>query len=59
MLLLQIHDSLVTEHDDTPEGHKEAQRVSEIGQREFAKYFSVRKRHMDWGIAPDRWDEKS
>lgn len=58
-LLLQIHDSLVTEHDDTPEGHAEAQRVSEIGQRVFQEYFNVRGRVMDFGISPDRWDKKS
>ncbi|QNJ57659.1 DNA polymerase I [Streptomyces phage Keanu] len=58
-LLLQIHDSLVTEHDDTPEGHAEAQRVSDIGQRVFQEYFNVRGRVMDFGISPDRWDKKS
>lgn len=57
-LLLQIHDSLVTEHDDTPEGHAEAKLVSEIGQRVFQEYFNVRGRVMDFGIAPDRWDSK-
>ena len=57
-LLLQIHDSLVTEHDDTPEGRAEAQRVSDIGQKIFQDYFNVRGRVMDFGIAPDRWDEK-
>jgi hypothetical protein len=58
-LLLQVHDSLVTEHDDTPEGHAEAKLVSEIGQRVFQEYFNVRGRVMDFGIAPDRWDEKA
>lgn len=58
-LLLQIHDSLVTEHDDTPEGAAEAQRVSDIGQRIFQEYFNVRGRVMDFGISPDRWDGKS
>jgi DNA polymerase I-like protein with 3'-5' exonuclease and polymerase domains len=58
VLLLQIHDSLVTEHTDDEKGHKEAQLVSEIGQKCFEQYFSVRKRHMNWGISPDRWDEK-
>lgn len=58
-LLLQIHDSLVTEHDDTPEGQAEAQRVSDIGQRVFQEYFNVRGRVMDFGIAPDRWDSKA
>lgn len=57
-LLLQIHDSLITEHDDTPEGEKEAQLVSEIGQEVFEKYFSVRGRVMNFGISPDRWDDK-
>lgn len=58
-LLLQIHDSLVTEHDDTPEGEAEAKLVSEIGQRVFQEYFNVRGRVMDFGIAPDRWDAKA
>jgi len=58
-LLLQIHDSLVTEHDDTPEGHAEAQRVSDIGQKVFQDYFNVRGRVMDFGISPDRWDKKA
>lgn len=58
-LLLQIHDSLVTEHDDTPEGAAEAQKVSEIGQRVFQEYFNVRGRVMDFGIKPERWDKKS
>lgn len=58
-LLLQIHDSLVTEHDDTPEGRAEADKVSEIGQRVFQEYFGVRGRVMDFGIAPDRWDSKA
>ncbi len=58
-LLLQIHDSLVTEHDDTPEGAAEAQLVSDIGQRVFQEYFNVRGRVMDFGISPDRWDKKS
>lgn len=57
-LLLQVHDSLVTEHDDTPEGHAEAQRVSDIGQRVFQEYFNVRGRVMDFGIAPSKWDEQ-
>jgi len=57
-LLLQIHDSLVTEHDDTPEGAAEAQMVSDIGQEIFQKYFNVRGRVMDFGISPDRWDTK-
>ena len=57
-LLLQIHDSLVTEHDDTPEGAKEAQLVSDIGNEVFKKYFGVRGRVMDFKIAPDKWDEK-
>lgn len=58
-LLLQIHDSLVTEHDDTPEGQAEAQLVSDIGQRVFQEYFNVRGRVMDFGISPDRWDKKA
>ncbi len=55
VLLLQIHDSLVTRHRDTPEGHAQAQRVSDIGERVFRKYFDVRGRLMTWGIEPDRW----
>jgi hypothetical protein len=58
-LLLQVHDSLITEHDDTPEGRAEAQLVSDIGQKIFQDYFNVRGRVMDFGISPDRWDEKS
>lgn len=58
-LLLQIHDSLVTEHDDTPEGAAEAQLVSDIGQEVFQEYFNVRGRVMNFGIAPDRWDDKA
>lgn len=57
-LLLQIHDSLVTEHDDTPEGEAEAKLVSAIGQRVFQEYFNVRGRVMDFGIKPARWDSK-
>lgn len=58
-LLLQIHDSLVTEHDDTPEGRAEADLVSAIGQRVFQEYFNVRGRVMDFGIEPERWDSKA
>lgn len=58
-MLLQIHDSLVTEHDDTPEGAKEAQLVSEIGRKVFEDYFNVRGRIMRFGIKPDRWDKKA
>lgn len=58
-LLLQIHDSLVTEHDDTPEGAAEAQKVSDIGQRVFQEYFNVRGRVMDFGIKPKRWDQSA
>lgn len=57
-LLLQVHDSLITEHDDTPEGHAEALRVSEIGNKVVGEYFNVRGRWMDFGIEPDKWDEK-
>lgn len=57
-LLLQVHDSLVTQHDDTPEGHAEAQRVSDIGNEEFIRYFNVRGREMHFGIEPEKWDEK-
>lgn len=57
-LLLQVHDSLVTQHDDTPEGHAEAQKVSDIGNEEFIKYFNVRGREMHFGIEPEAWDAK-
>lgn len=57
-LLLQVHDSLVTEHDDTPEGRAEAQLVSDIGNEVFARYFGVRGRTMHFGIEPDPWDDK-
>lgn len=55
VLLLQIHDSLVTRHRKTPEGRAEAQRVSDVGERVFQKYFDVRGRVMTWGIEPDLW----
>lgn len=58
-LLLQVHDSLVTEHDDTPEGHAEAQRVSDIGNEVFREYFNVRGRVMDFKIAPEDWRTKA
>lgn len=58
-LLLQIHDSLVTEHDDTPEGRAEMQLVSDIGNEVFERYFNVRNRVMRFNIAPELWDEKS
>lgn len=58
-LLLQVHDSLVTEHDDTPEGHAEAQLVSDIGNRVFQEYFGVRGRVMDFKIEPEDWRTKS
>lgn len=58
VLLLQVHDSLVTEHDDTPEGHAEAQRVSDIGNEVFLKYFGVRGRPMNFGIEPEAWSTK-
>lgn len=57
-LLLQVHDSLVTEHDDTPEGHAEAQLVSDLGNEVFEQYFNVRGRPMHFGVKPERWDSK-
>lgn len=61
-LLLQIHDSLVTIHPDTPEGEAQARLVSEIGEREFRRYFKPATdragREMAWGIEPERWDSK-
>jgi hypothetical protein len=57
-LLLQIHDSLVTEHDDTPEGHAQARRVSEIGNKMIGEYFNVRGRWMNFGIEAEAWDSK-
>jgi len=54
-LLLQIHDSLVTRHPDTPEGWAQAQRVSAIGNEVFERYFGVRGRTMHFGIEPERW----
>lgn len=59
VLLLQIHDSLITRHPSTPEGRKDAQRVSEIGQEVFERYFAVRNRPMNWGIEPDLWADKA
>lgn len=58
VLLLQIHDSLVTRHTADEAGRKEAEQVSAIGEREFQKYFNVRGRTMTWGISPDRWRDK-
>ena len=58
VLLLQIHDSLVTRHRRGPEGAKEAQRVSDIGNKAFGDYFNVRNRWMDFGITPERWEAK-
>lgn len=55
VLLLQIHDSLVTRHRSDEEGRAQARRVSEIGEREFQRYFGVRDRVMTWGIEPDLW----
>jgi DNA polymerase I-like protein with 3'-5' exonuclease and polymerase domains len=57
-MLLQIHDSLVTEHPDTEEGRAQAQRVSDIGNEVFEKYFNVRGRKMHFGIKPEWWSEK-
>ena len=57
-LLLQVHDSLITEHDDTPEGRAECQLVSDIGNEVFQRYFGVRGRVMDFKIEPEMWDEK-
>lgn len=59
VLLLQIHDSLITRHPSTPQGRLDAQRVSEIGQEVFERYFDVRGRHMNWGIEPDLWADKA
>jgi hypothetical protein len=57
--LLQIHDSLITRHSATDAGAEEAQRVSDIGNQVFERYFGVRGRLMRFGIAPERWDSKS
>jgi hypothetical protein len=57
-MLLQVHDSIITEHDDTPEGHAEAQHVSDIGNKVLTDYFNVRGRKMSFGIEPDPWDDK-
>jgi DNA polymerase I-like protein with 3'-5' exonuclease and polymerase domains len=58
-LLLQIHDSVITEHDDTPEGREEAQQVSDIGNEVLIEYFNVRGRVMHFGIEPEPWNAKS
>lgn len=55
VLLLQIHDSLITRHTDDEKGRAEAQRVSDIGNRVFEDYFNVRGRLMTFGIEPDEW----
>lgn len=58
-LLLQVHDSLITRHLKGAHGYAEALKVSAIGEREFQKYFGIRGRVMRFGIAPERWNEKS
>lgn len=56
VLLLQIHDELVTRHTDDEKGRAEAARVSEIGNEIFTDYFNVRGRVMDFGIDPEEWN---
>lgn len=58
VLLLQIHDSLVTRHRKGPEGEAEAQMVSDIGNEVFEQYFRLSargNRTMSFGIEPDKW----
>ena len=58
VLLLQIHDSLVTRHRKGPEGEAEAQMVSDIGNEVFERYFRLPargNRTMSFGIEPDKW----
>jgi DNA polymerase I-like protein with 3'-5' exonuclease and polymerase domains len=58
VLLLQIHDSLITRHRKGPEGEAEAQLVSDIGNEVFERYFRLSargNRTMSFGIEPDKW----
>lgn len=58
VLLLQIHDSLITRHRKGPEGEAEAKRVSEIGNEVFERYFRLKargNRTMSFGIKPELW----
>jgi DNA polymerase I-like protein with 3'-5' exonuclease and polymerase domains len=58
VLLLQIHDSLVTRHTDDEQGKMEAQRVSDIGNEVFERYFKLPQRGnriMEFDIEPEEW----
>lgn len=58
VLLLQIHDSLITRHRKTEEGRQEAEMVSRIGNEVFERYFRLSARGnrvMSFGIEPEVW----
>lgn len=58
VLLLQIHDSLITRHPKNEKGRRDAARVSEIGNEVFERYFKLEQRGnriMNFGIEPELW----
>lgn len=58
VLLLQIHDSLITRHPKTEQGRLDADRVSAIGNEVFERYFRLEargNRTMNFGIEPEVW----
>lgn len=58
VLLLQIHDSLITRHRKTETGRREADLVSKIGNDVFERYFRLpqrKNRIMNFGIEPEVW----
>lgn len=58
VLLLQIHDSLITRHPKNEKGRRDADRVSEIGNEVFERYFRLEargNRTMNFGIEPELW----
>lgn len=58
VLLLQIHDSLITRHPKTEQGRRDAERVSAIGNEVFERYFRLAQRGnrtMSFGIEPEVW----
>lgn len=58
ILINQVHDSLMVEVDDTPEGEAQAQRVAKIGQQVYEKAFSLRGRHMPFPMEAEPYDSK-
>lgn len=59
VLLLQIHDELITRHRKGPKGLAEAELVSKIGNEVFERYFQLPQRGnriMNFGISPEPWN---